>query len=167
MIGLKNRAYASYLITLTMALTITLTLLSGLSANAQTPDRLQVCGLWEVESKAYHIYIEADSSGLNLTGRILWMAEPRRADGSLHTDSLNLEANLRGRTVLHASVITSMTWNAAAQEWERGVYYDPSTGNAYQISFETAAHSGNLLLVEGFEAFNLAPFQATWRRVAP
>lgn len=161
MIGLKNRACTLYLISFLFCL------FSGLSANAQTPDRLQVCGLWEVENKAYHILIRADSTNLNLTGQIVWMAAPRRADGTLHTDSLNLEANLRGRTVLQASVISSLTWNAAAQEWERGIYYDPSTGSSYQISVATAPQSGNILIVEGFEAFNLTPYQAIWKRVAP
>src|SRR3954462_13844046 len=101
---------------------------AGLAMNGARAQQPAGAGLWLVSDKKG--VIEIYPCGPALCGRIVWMDEPLRPDGSIKRDDHNSDAALRARTICGLPIMTGFK-QTAANEWEDGRIYDPTDGSTY------------------------------------
>jgi uncharacterized protein (DUF2147 family) len=117
-------------------------------------------GLWLVADKKG--IIEIYPCGPDMCGRIVWMDEPLRPDGSIKRDDHNPDAALRSRTICGLPLMTGFK-PAGPNEWEEGRIYDPVEGSTYHA--EMRLENPNLLRLRGYVLLPLIGRSQLWTRV--
>ena len=96
-------------------------------ASSQVPE-----GTWLLANKvAVQVF---DCSGL-LCGRIVWLAQPRSADGQPDLDHRNPDPALQQRPLCGLTIIWGLQPNGPSQ-WASGYLYDPEDGATYDVTAE-------------------------------
>jgi uncharacterized protein (DUF2147 family) len=87
-------------------------------------------GVWLIDGRAaVQIY---DCAGL-MCGRILWMVEPRNAEGELDRDKHNPDPALRRRTLCGLTMLWGLHPDGP-DRWRDGWFYNPHDGVTYRVS---------------------------------
>ena len=96
-------------------------------------------------------------------GEIVWLKEPRYADGKEKMDKNNPEDKLKSRKVVGMKMLKDFTFDAKADEWAGGSIYNPTSGKTYNSFMKM---EGNKLQVRGFVGKSWMGLgkTATWTR---
>ena len=127
------------------------------ASHAATPE--DVYGLWLVESGA--AIVEIAPCGDRACGKIVWLAEPNRPDGSPKIDAMNPEASLKSRPICGLPMIGDFSRDGDG--WDDGYIYDASAGDTYTSTMHVT-DEGNLY-VRGYVGISLFGKSQTWTRV--
>ncbi len=90
-------------------------------------------GIWLTQEGESRIEILA--CGEKLCGRIVWLAEPRNADGTPKVDESNGNETLRTRPIIGLEMMSGFA-EAGDGKWTRGRIYNPEDGRTYRSRFE-------------------------------
>jgi uncharacterized protein (DUF2147 family) len=127
-------------------------------ARAQPADQAAL-GLWLVEEKTG--IVEIYHCGAALCGRIAWMREPLRPDGSIKRDDKNPDPAKRSRTICGMDTLTGFM-PAGPNEWEDGRAYDPNEGSTYHA--EMRIEPDGRLRLRGYIGIPLFGQSRLWTR---
>ena len=96
-------------------------------ASARAPQ-----GVWLISGEAaVQIF---DCNGM-LCGRIVWLQDPRNAQGQLKRDKRNPDPALRQRELCGLTVISDLR-SADPGSWNDGRFYNPDSGQTYNVKLE-------------------------------
>lgn len=133
--------------------------LNAFSQTAATEgDKIQ--GVWLSGSGKAHIKIT--KYGDKYGGKIVWLKEPNRADGSVKKDDKNPDKNKQSNTILGLNNLLGFTFEGD-KTYDGGSIYDPENGKTYKciITMEDA----NTLKVRGYVGIQMLGRTDTWKRV--
>lgn len=132
--------------------------LSLFSQTATDGDKIQ--GVWLSGSGKAHIKIT--KYGDKYGGKIVWLKEPNRADGSVKKDDKNPDKNKQSNPILGLNNLLGFTFEGD-KTYEGGSIYDPENGKTYKcvITMEDA----NTLKVRGYVGIQMLGRTDTWKRV--
>ncbi|MBI2722357.1 MAG: DUF2147 domain-containing protein [Bacteroidetes bacterium] len=128
------------------------------SQTATDGDKIQ--GVWLSGSGKAHIKIT--KYGDKYGGKIVWLKEPNRADGSVKKDDKNPDKNKQSNPILGLNNLLGFTFEGD-KTYEGGSIYDPENGKTYKcvITMEDA----NTLKVRGYVGIQMLGRTDTWKRV--
>ena len=136
-----------------------LMLVMFLSSVAYSQSADDILGTWYTEGgKSKVEIIKKDGK---YSGKIIWLKEPKREDGTVKLDKNNENEKLRSRKVVGINVIKGFVWDD--DEYEDGSIYDPENGKTY--SCEITWEDKNTLNVRGYIGFSLLGRTTVWTRV--
>jgi uncharacterized protein (DUF2147 family) len=127
----------------------------------QAQPQPNVTGPWLVADK--RAIIEIYPCGPDMCGRIAWMDEPLRPDGSVKRDEHNSDPALRSRTICGLPIMTGFK-PAGPGEWEEGRIYDPTDGSTWHA--EMRLDHANTLRLRGYVLLPLLGQSQIWTRVS-
>jgi len=130
------------------------------AAVAQAQPQPGVTGAWLVQDKK--AIIEIYPCDPNMCGRIVWMAEPLRPDGSIKRDEHNSDPAQHARPICGLPLMFGFK-PAGPNEYEEGRIYDPSDGSTWHA--EMRLDSANALRLRGYVLMPLLGKSQTWTRV--
>lgn len=119
-----------------------------------------VVGTWLNEDK--DAKIEIFKCGDEYCGKIVWLKEPNREDGSEKLDRENPEAKLRSRKIMGLQILEGFEYEGDG-EYEDGEIYDPKKGKTYDCIMELS-DNGKKLDVRGYIGFSLIGRTTVWTR---
>ena len=90
-------------------------------------------GLWLNEPGTARIQI-AQCDGGTLCGRIVWLAEPNRPDGTPKVDINNPDEAKRTQGIIGLALLSGFRAAATAGQWEGGTIYNPEDGQTYKAT---------------------------------
>jgi glucans biosynthesis protein C len=126
-------------------------------AEAATP-----AGRWYAEGGAAQV--EIGSCGDSLCGRVVWLRSPFDENGCELTDRENPDETLRSRPIVGLEILHDLrAENTAAERWEGGSIYDPTSGRTYRCNL--ALDGADRLHVRGYIGITLLGRTTTWTRV--
>ena len=102
-----------------------------------------VVGKWKLENGT--AIVEIYKSGNVYNGKIVWLKNPTRPDGSPAVDDKNPNKSLRTRKLMGLNMLSNLKSNGKG-EFSGGTIYDPNNGETYHCSLEV---KGNTLKVRG------------------
>lgn len=118
-------------------------------------------GLWLTQNgKAI---VEFAPCGTKTCGRMVWVANPRTADGQPKLDVENADDAKRSRTICGLELVGGLD-RAKQGSWEDGWIYSPRDGKTY--SAEINALPGNKLEVRGYLGLEILGKSQIWTRVS-
>ncbi len=120
-----------------------------------------VLGTWLVETTdaKVEIYKEGDT----YSGKIVWIKEPKDAQGKDKTDKKNPDEDKQSRKIMGLKLL----WDFVYDEdnvWEDGEIYDAKSGKTYSCKM-TLSEDGKTLEVRGYIGFSLLGRTTVWTRV--
>ncbi len=124
---------------------------------AQNAD--DILGTWFTEGGKSKVEITKKDG--RYSGKIIWLKEPNRADGTAKLDKNNEDESLKGRGILGLPVIQGFEWDDDL--FEDGTIYDPENGKTY--SCEMTWEDKDTLNVRGYVGFSLLGRTTVWTRV--
>lgn len=139
-------------------ISIFLFLLACLAYTASANDK--VIGNWYSEDK--EAKIEIYKEGDKFFGKIVWLKEPKNAEGKDKTDKNNPDEAKRSKKI----VGMKMLWDFVYDEdnvWEDGKIYDAKSGKTYSCKM-TLSEDGDTLEVRGYIGFSMFGRTAVWTR---
>ena len=101
-----------------------------------------VVGKWKLEDGT--AIVEVYKSGDVYNGKIVWLLEPTKDDGSPAVDANNPDPKLRSRQLIGLNMLSDL--KKAGTEYSGGSIYDPGNGKTYNCSMKV---EGNVLKVRG------------------
>lgn len=119
-----------------------------------------VVGPWLGQDKK--AIIEIYPCGGAMCGRIVWLNEPLRPDGSIKRDEHNPDPALKSRPICGLPLMTGFK-PAGPNEWEEGRIYDPTEGSTYHA--EMRLENANTLRLRGYVLMPLLGRSQRWTRV--
>lgn len=125
---------------------------------AQAASLDDVFGLWLVESKT--AIVEIAPCGAKACGKIVWLAEPNRPDGSAKLDRMNPEPSLQGRPICGLPIIGN--FERGSDSWDDGFIYDAAEGDEYTSTMY--AQDDGTLYVRGYVGISLFGKSQTWTK---
>ena len=102
--------------------------MSAVAQAASPPD-----GIWYTKGEESIIKVHpcgADADAL--CGTLVWLKEPKEADGSLKVDKLNKDPSKKNKPMVGLDILLNM--KAADDHW-KGKAYNPEDGKLYDITF--------------------------------
>lgn len=117
-------------------------------------------GYWLVENR--RAIVELHGCGVELCGRIAWLAEPFNPDGSAKTDLNNPDPAMRTQTLCGLALIRNLSAKRPGV-WDGGEIYNAKDGSTYSV--RVMADSDNRLEVRGFLGISLLGKSQSWTRV--
>ncbi len=102
-----------------------------------------VVGKWKLGDESAIVEVYQDGDVFN--GRIVWLKNPTRPDGSPAVDHRNPKEELRGRQLIGLNMLSNLKASKNG-EYSGGEIYDPGNGKTYYCSMEV---DGNVLKVRG------------------
>ena len=89
-------------------------------------------GTWYTEGKDSQVRIS--KCGSALCGALVWLKEPKDANGRPKTDRENADASKRNRPLLGVQIVLGMKPSSTPDEWD-GKVYNAKDGKTYTGSF--------------------------------
>ena len=118
----------------------------------------QILGLWLTGSKKGKVKIY--KCGDKYCGKIVWLREPYREDGSEKLDRENPDEELQKRKIIGTNILSGFVYDEDL-EWEDGEIYDPDNGKTYSCVINYIPEK-NLLEVRGYIGFSLLGRTEEW-----
>jgi uncharacterized protein (DUF2147 family) len=131
----------------------------GQSASSAEGDK--ILGVWLTGSGKAHIKITKYGEN-KYGGKIVWLKEPNRADGSVKKDDKNPDKNKQSNTILGLNNLLGFTY-AGDKSYEGGSIYDPENGKTYKCVM--TLDDDNTLKVRGYVGIQMLGRTDTWKRV--
>ena len=101
-----------------------------------------VLGKWKLSTGT--AIVEVYQEGDIYNGKIVWLKNPTRPDGSPAVDQNNPDEKLRSRQLMGLNMLSNL--KKKGSEYVGGVIYDPVNGKTYYCSMEV---EGEILKVRG------------------
>ena len=101
-----------------------------------------VLGKWKLSTGT--AIVEVYQEGDIYNGKIVWLKNPTRPDGSPAVDQNNPDEKLRSRQLMGLNMLSNL--KKKGSEYVGGVIYDPANGKTYYCSMEV---EGEVLKVRG------------------
>ena len=101
-----------------------------------------VLGKWKLSTGT--AIVEVYQEGDIYNGKIVWLKNPTRPDGSPAVDQNNPDEKLRSRQLMGLNMLSNL--KKKGSEYVGGVIYDPANGKTYYCSMEV---EGEILKVRG------------------
>lgn len=140
----------------TLGLTLCFPLLAATAAPSPT-------GYWLVQDGSAVVRIE--ESGDRLSGRTVWMKDPKGPDGKPLLDELNPDPTKRGRKRLGLPILFGFSPPDAKGVCEGGQVYNPRDGKTYSGTITLIGK--DRLELRGYVLVTLIGKTQTWTRVEP
>jgi len=86
--------------------------------------------IWYNAEKTSKIEIYKATDG-NFYGKIVWLKEPKDANGKPRIDKNNKEAALQSKPLMGLIILTKFKKSSNANEYDNGTVYDPNNGKTY------------------------------------
>jgi len=139
---------------------ITLLVVIFLSANtfAQTTNKDALLGTWLTGSGKGKVLIYKEGDKYN--GKIVWLKEPNREDGTAKLDRNNSDKALQTRPIMGLNMLKGFIFDE--DKWVDGTIYDPENGKTY--SCKITWRDGKLD-VRGYIGISLIGRTDTWFKV--
>jgi len=139
---------------------ITLLVVIFLSANivAQTTNKDALLGTWLTGSGKGKVQIYKEGDKYN--GKIVWLKEPNREDGTAKLDRNNSDKALQTRPIMGLNMLKGFIFDN--DKWVDGTIYDPENGKTY--SCKITWRDGKLD-VRGYMGISLIGRTDTWFKV--
>lgn len=118
-------------------------------------------GLWLTEGGKSHVQIS--QCGALLCGRIVWLREPNRPDGTPKVDLKNPDQTKRAQRIIGLTMLWNFAKSSDPNEWEGGRIYNPEDGETYKATM-TLRRDGKLQ-VRGYVGISLLGKSQYWERV--
>ena len=134
--------------------------LAGSFLNAQNGEGDKILGVWLTNGGKAQIKIT--KYGDKFGGKIIWLKEPNRADGSVKKDDKNPDQTKRSNTILGLNNLLGFTYSGS-KTYEGGTIYDPANGKTYKCVM--TLENANTLKVRGYIGITLIGRTETWTRV--
>lgn len=132
---------------------------SGISqVNSTEGDK--ILGVWLTGSGKAHIKITR--YGDKYGGKIIWLKEPTREDGSAKKDDKNPDKNKKSNALLGLNNLLGFTFEGNGT-YENGSIYDPENGKTYKCVI--TLDGTNILKVRGYVGIQMLGRTDTWARV--
>jgi len=106
----------------------------------------KILGHWLNEEK--DAKIEVYKQGDHYFGKIVWLKNPLRDDGTEKLDDENPDEKLQKRPIQGLVMLTDFTYDSDDEEWEDGEIYDPKSGKTYSCYMEL--ESPTKLMIKGY-----------------
>jgi len=131
-----------------------------LSANtfAQTTNKDALLGTWLTGSGKGKVQIYKEGDKYN--GKIVWLKEPNREDGTAKLDRNNSDKALQTRPIMGLNMLKGFIFDE--DKWVDGTIYDPENGKTY--SCKITWRDGKLD-VRGYIGISLIGRTDTWFKV--
>ncbi len=120
-----------------------------------------VLGTWMTEEKNAKVEIFKD--GDTYSGKIVWIKEPKNADGSDKTDKNNPDEDKRSRKLVGLKMLYDFVYDED-NVWEDGEIYDAKSGKTYSCKM-TLSEDGKTLEVRGYIGFSMFGRTTEWTRI--
>ncbi|MFI5141954.1 MAG: DUF2147 domain-containing protein [Bacteroidia bacterium] len=139
---------------------ITLLVVIFLSANtfAQTTNKDALLGTWLTGSGKGKVLIYKEGDKYN--GKIVWLKEPNREDGTAKLDRNNSDKTLQTRPLMGLNMLKGFIFDE--DKWVDGTIYDPENGKTYSCKI---TWRNGLLDVRGYIGISLLGRTDTWYKV--
>jgi len=119
-----------------------------------------IVGIWLNEKKEGRV--ELYKIGNSYYGKIVWLLDPLRLNGSPKVDENNPDKNKQNQLIVGLVVIKNLIWNGKGN-WEDGTVYDPKNGKTYSTTIKLKDF--NLLEITGYIGFSFIGRTETWTRI--
>jgi uncharacterized protein (DUF2147 family) len=136
---------------LLMTLLFCETLFSQINADA-------ILGTWLTGSGKGKVHIYKEGNKYN--GKIVWLKEPNREDGTAKLDRNNSDKALQSRPIMGLNMLKDFTFEK--DKWVGGTIYDPENGKTYSCKI---TYRDGKLDVRGFIGISLIGRTDTWFKV--
>jgi len=131
-------------------------LLSAGGLFADNPDAIVGEWLTAEGTSVVEIY---KCSGL-YCGKIVWLKNPKTAEGREKTDLKNPDELKQSRRIMGLEILSGFRY-AGENSWENGTIYDPKNGKTYSCKMKL---DGIELKVRGYVGFSLLGRTTVWTR---
>ncbi|OYT15448.1 MAG: SIGNAL peptide protein [Bacteroidetes bacterium 4572_77] len=138
-----------------LVLSLILTFATG-SLMAQTGDK--ILGEWLNEDK--DAKVEIYKQGDKFFGKIVWLKDPNREDGSAKLDDENPDDKLKSRAIMGLMLLKDFVYDD--EEWEDGEIYDPKSGKTYSCYMEFEEE--NKIMIKGYIGVKWVGKTTYWTR---
>lgn len=118
-----------------------------------------ILGQWYTTDKG--AIVEIYQCGDKLCGKIIWLKEPNKEDGTPKTDVNNPDPKKHNDPIIGLNMLKGFVADGE-NEWEDGEIYDPKNGKTYSCNMEL---DGEVLEVRGFIGISLFGRTEKWTRV--
>jgi uncharacterized protein (DUF2147 family) len=133
-------------------------MLFAAAAHATEPPADAILGQWFTEGD--ESIVEIYKAGDCYCGKIVWLKEPKKADGTDKVDSNNPDASRRKCKVVGMDILTGVKYNGRGT-WTSGKIYDPNNGKTYSCN---AKLEKDKLSIRGFIGVSLLGRTTVWKR---
>jgi uncharacterized protein (DUF2147 family) len=120
---------------------------------------LSPVGIWMVAAE--DAKVEIYENGNELEGKIVWLKEPKNADGTAKKDLENPDQQLRSREILGMIFLKGFTKHK--DEWAGGMIYDAKSGKTYKAYFKLSGES--VLKLRGYVGVPLFGRTEEWKKI--
>ncbi|NOR87706.1 MAG: DUF2147 domain-containing protein [Bacteroidales bacterium] len=104
----------------------------------------RILGKWLNEEK--DAKVEIYKQGDKYFGKLVWLKEPNREDGSAKLDDENPDDKLKSRAIQGLIMLQDFVYDD--DEWEDGEIYDPKSGKTYSCYMEL--EEPTKLMIKGY-----------------
>lgn len=117
-----------------------------------------VLGKWYTTDKG--AIVEIYECGDKLCGKIVWLADPNKEDGTPKTDINNPDDKKHNNPIIGLNMLKGFEKDGE-YKWDEGSIYDPNNGKTYDCKMTL---DGNTLEVRGYIGFSMFGRTETWTR---
>jgi uncharacterized protein (DUF2147 family) len=125
---------------------------------ASAGDADAILGQWYIEGE--RAVVEMYRCADRYCGRIVWLKEPKNADGSDKMDIHNPDPSKKRCPVVGINIVRDFEYKGK-DRWADGEIYDPDNGKSYSCKMTLA---GDTLKVRGFIGISLIGRTTQWTR---
>lgn len=120
-------------------------------ANAQNAKADKILGYYltyddETGKEKSQVKIHKAANG-KYVGEIVWLKDPREANGKEKLDKNNPESKLKSRKILGLQILKDFSYDAENNEWSEGSIYNPTSGKTYNSFMKL---EGKQLKIRGY-----------------
>ncbi|NLK50297.1 MAG: DUF2147 domain-containing protein [Candidatus Cloacimonetes bacterium] len=119
-----------------------------------------ITGEWYNSTKITKLQIYKTAAG-SYAGKIIWLKDPKDANGKPKLDEKNPDKKLRDRGIMNLVILTGLDYKNK-NNYEGGRIYDPQSGNTYKCKAELVG--GNSLKLRGYIGVSLIGRTEIWTR---
>lgn len=118
-----------------------------------------IIGKWYTTDKG--AIVEIYECGSKVCGKITWLKDPNKEDGTPKTDENNPDASKHNNPIIGLNMLKGFEKDGEYQ-WEDGKIYDPENGKTYDCKMTL---EGNVLKVRGYVGISMFGRTETWSKV--
>ena len=119
-------------------------------------------GTWMPSNGRSKVKVEKKANG-KYYGKIIWLVEPKNADGTDRTDKENATTALKTRKLMGSEILTGFVYDADDKEWADGEIYDPKNGKTYSCVITLT--NANSINVRGYVGISWIGRTDAWTKV--